>query len=102
MLIVPTSTHLKELTEALQGKFWMSLMGVCNHEVALRDPMRCNAFFNTCSPEPVGHRSALTQQSVDPECWLLPMAETKRPLLHARDILCASVKVHFQPKHIHD
>ena len=40
VLIVPASTDFKHLTEPLHGKFWMGLMGLCNHEVALRDPMR--------------------------------------------------------------
>src|SRR2546427_6099406 len=47
VLIVPASTDFKQLTEPLHGKFWMGLMGLCNHEVALRDPMLCSAFFNT-------------------------------------------------------
>ena len=47
MLIVPASTELKQLTEPLHGKFWMGLMRLCNHEVTLRDPMLCSAFFNT-------------------------------------------------------
>src|SRR5437016_235230 len=80
----------------------MRLMGLCNHEVALRDLMLCNAFLKPDSLGRAGHRSALTPQSVEPECLLAHTAEAKRPLLHARDILCATVRAHYLPGHIHD
>src|SRR5713226_6147537 len=47
MFIIPASTELKQLAELLQGKCWMGLMSLGNHTVTLRDPMLCNAFFNT-------------------------------------------------------
>src|SRR5215831_17046224 len=46
-LIIPASTDCKELTEALDRKFWMPLMCLCDHGMPLRDPMLCSAFFST-------------------------------------------------------
>src|SRR5579859_462175 len=79
----------------------MGLMSLRNHEVALRDLVLCALFLTPGSPMRAGRRSALTLQFVGPECWFPQTAEAKWLLLHAHDILCAIVRAHCLPDHIH-
>src|SRR5260370_34457240 len=45
MFVVPTSAHLKQMTQLFNGKFWVIAMYFFDHRVALLDPILCKVFF---------------------------------------------------------